>query len=62
MRKGRRERIEKGIRERIEKRKRQKIEFFFLLDPALRCSHCSFKSSGYDKFELKHQNVVFTSL
>ena len=22
-------------------------------------SHCFFKSSGYDKFELKHQNLFF---
>ena len=49
-----RDRIEKGSRERIEK----KNYFFFFLDPALRCSHCFFKSSGYDKLELKHQNVV----
>ena len=60
MGKGRRERIEKGSRERIEKRKRD--NFFFILDPALRCSHCFFKSSGYDKLKLKHQNVFFTSL
>ena len=25
-------------------------------------SHCVFKSSGYDKLELKHQNLVFTCL
>ena len=25
-------------------------------------SHCFFKSSGYDKSELKHQNLVFSSL
>ena len=25
-------------------------------------SHCLFKSSGYDKLELKHQNLVFSSL
>ena len=25
-------------------------------------SHCFLKSSGYDKLELKHQNLVFTSL
>ena len=65
MRKGR---IEKGSREGIEKEtKRQKeglrdpplLEF---LDPTLRCSHCFFKSSGYDKLELKHQKLVFTSL
>ena len=32
------------------------------LDPTLRCSHCFFKSLGYDKLELKNQNLVFTSL
>ena len=71
MRKGRRERIEKGSREGIEKRERDKKTIwreggpespppFFLefLDPTLRCSHCFFKSSGYDKLELKHQNLV----
>ena len=25
-------------------------------------SHCFFKSSGNDKLELKHQNLVFSSL
>ena len=25
-------------------------------------SHCFFKSSGYNKLELKHKNLVFTSL
>ena len=35
------------------------IDFF---DLTLRCSHCFFKSSGYDKLELKHQTLVFTSL
>ena len=25
-------------------------------------SYCYFKSSGYDKLELKHQNLVFSSL
>ena len=25
-------------------------------------SHCFFKSSGYDKLELKHQNLAFYSL
>ena len=25
-------------------------------------SHCFFKSSGYDKLELKHQNLFFTSI
>ena len=59
MRKGRRERIEKGSRERIEKKRKHKRQFeekeglrdpfFFLnfLDPALQCSHCFFKSSGW---------------
>ena len=27
-----------------------------------KASHCFFKSSGYDKLELKHQNLVFSSL
>ena len=71
MRKVRRERIEKGSRERIEKEtKRQFAEkeglrdppLLEFLDPTLRCSHCFFKPSGYDKLELKHQNLVFTSL
>ena len=25
-------------------------------------SHCFFKSSGYDKLELRHKNLVFSSL
>ena len=25
-------------------------------------SHCFFKSSGYDKLELKHKKLVFSSL
>ena len=39
--------MKKGRRERIEKG-----------------NHCFFKStgSGYDKLELKHQNLVFSSL
>ena len=66
-RKGRRERIEKESRERIiEKRERVKTTIWRegrpLLDPTLRCSHCFVKSSGYNNFELKHQNLVFTSL
>ena len=73
MRKGRRERIEKGIREGIEKRERYKNLisreggpeppiFQNFLDLTLQCSHCFFNSSGYDKLELKHHNLVFTSL
>ena len=37
----------------IRKGRRERIE---------KGSHCFFKSSGYDKLELKHQNLVFTSL
>ena len=67
--KGRRERIEKGSREGIEKETKRHFEeeglrdppLLEFLDPTLRCSHCSFKSSGYDKLELKHQNLFFTS-
>ena len=70
MRKGRRERIEKGSREGIEKETKRQFEEEGLRDPpllefldlTLRCSHCFFKSSVYDKLELKHQNLVFTSL
>ena len=70
-RKGRRERIEKGSREGIEKETKTPLEekeglrdppLLEFLDQTLRCSHCFFKSSGYDKLELKHQNLVFTSL
>ena len=55
---GRRERIEKGSREGIEKETKRQFEekegretppFIEFLDPTLRCSHCFFKSSGYDK-------------
>ena len=65
MRKGRRKRIEKGSREGIEKETKRQFEekeglrdhpLLEFLDPTLRCSHCFFKSSGYDKLELKHQN------
>ena len=58
MRKGRRERIEKGSREGIEKEVKRLFEEEGLreLDPTLQCSHCLFKSSGYDKLELKNQN------
>ena len=61
--KGRRERIEKGSREGIEKETKRQFEekevlrdppLLEFLDPTLRCSHCFFKSSGYDKLELKH--------
>ena len=64
MRKGRRERIEKGNREGIEKVTKRQFEekeglrdppLLEFLDPTLRCSHCFFKSLGYDKLELKHQ-------
>ena len=37
----------------MRKERRERIE---------KGSHCFFKSSGYDKLELKHQNLVFSSL
>ena len=61
MRKERRERIEKGSREGIEKETKKQFEekeglrdppLLEFLDPTLQCSHCFFKSSGYDKLEL----------
>ena len=68
MRKGRRERIEKGSREGIEKETKRQFEekeglretppLLEFLDPTMRCSHRFFKSSGYDKLELKHQTLV----
>ena len=63
MRKGRRERIEKGSTGGIEKETKRQFEekegppLSEFLDPTLHCSHCFFKSSGYDKLELKHQNL-----
>ena len=65
VRKGRRERIEKGSREGIEKETKRQFEeeglrdppLLEFLDPTLHCSHCFFKSSEYDKLELKHQNL-----
>ena len=44
---------QEGMEERLgemRKGRREKIE---------KGSHCFFKSSGYDKLELKHQNLVF---
>ena len=56
-----RERGKRGDRERDKKTEEKEgmrhpplLEF---LDPTLRCSHCFFKSSGYDKLELKYQNL-----
>ena len=37
----------------MRKRRRERIE---------KGSHCFFKSSGYDKLELKHKNLVFSSI
>ena len=62
MRKGR---IEKGSREGIEKETKRQFKeeglrdppILEFLDPTLQCSRCLFKSSGYDKLELKHQNL-----
>ena len=61
MRKGRRERIEKGSKEGIEKETKRQFEEEGLRDPLFirisRSDHCFFKSSGYDKLELKHPNL-----
>ena len=66
MRKVRRERIEKGSREGIEKETKRQFEekeglrdppLLEFLDLIMRCSHCFFKTSGYDKLELRHQNL-----
>ena len=65
MRKGRRKRIEKRSREKIIEKEKETKRQFEVRDPPFiefSCSHCFFKSSGYDKLELKHQNFVFTSL
>ena len=37
----------------MRKERRERIE---------KGSHCIFKSSGYDKLELKHKNLVFFKL
>ena len=37
----------------MRKRRRERIE---------KGSHCFFKSSGYDKLELNHKNLVFSSI
>ena len=65
MRKGRRERIEKWSTEGIVKETKRQFEeeglrdppFLEFLDPTLSCSLCFFKSSGYDKLEIKYQNL-----
>ena len=62
MRKGRRERIEKGSRERISRERENdkdnmKRRRAWETSPCLEFSRCFFKSSGYDKLELKHQNL-----
>ena len=48
----RRARREEERLEEMRKGRREKIE---------KGSHCFFKSSGYDKLELKHKNLVFSS-
>ena len=50
IRRARRDGLEARVNEEREKREDEKG------------SHCFFKSSGYDKLELKHQNLVFSSL
>ena len=60
---GSREGIEKETKRRFEEKEGLRdpplLEF---LDPTLQCSQicCFFKSSRYDKVELKNQNLVFT--
>ena len=57
MRKRRRERIEKETKRLFEEKEGLRDPpLLKFLDPTLRCSRCFFKSSGYDKLELKHQN------
>ena len=41
------------MEERLGEMRRERIE---------KGSHCFFKSSGYDKLELKHKNFVFSTL
>ena len=66
MTKGRKVRIEKRSREGTEKETKRLFKekeglrdppLLEFLDPTMRCSHCFFRSSGYDKLELKHQNL-----
>ena len=65
MRKGSRERIEKGSTEGIEKETKKQFEeecqrdppFLEFADPTRSCSHYFFKSLGYDKLEMKYQNL-----
>ena len=56
-----REREQRGDRERDKKTEGKEglrdHPFIRFLDPTLRCNHCFFKSSGYDKLDLKHQNL-----
>ena len=55
-----REREQRGDRERDKKTDEEGLRdppLLEFLNPTLRCSHCFFKSSGYDKLELKHQNL-----
>ena len=71
MRKGRRERIEKGSREGIERETKRQFEekeglrdpppppLLEFLDLTLRYSHCFCQVL---RVELKHKNLVFTSL
>ena len=50
--------IEKETKKQFEEKEGLRdpplLEF---LDPTPSCSHCFFKSSGYDKLELKYQNL-----
>ena len=65
------ERKERGSRKGAERDRERQFEekegqrdppLLEFLDPTLCCSHCFFKSSGYDKLELKHQNLFLPAL
>ena len=56
-----REREQRGDTERdkktIEEEGLRNPPLLEFLDPTQSCRHCFFKSSGYDKLELKYQNL-----
>ena len=51
--------IEKETKRQFEEKEGLRdLPLLEVLDPAPSCSHCFFKSSGYDKLELKYQNFL----
>ena len=52
-----REREQRGDTKRQKRSRPERPPLLESLDPTRWCSHCFFKSSGYDKLELKHQNL-----